>query len=1122
MPAALGLLVSMALTLLTWLGTFDPVEYKILNVKFQLRPKIKINPDIISIDIDDGALDVTGRWPWPWNIHGDIVNFLTNYGVQGIVFTGIDFSQDSNNDIDRGAVEGVKNRIRSAYEKKDINSAMPDYESYLLDSIKKNGNAYIDIHFNIPEFDEKHGFVSSLKNKARATEVEKKRLELLSQKIGIKGNQGNFPLATGILTPKEIIMKSMEGGGFNQILISNDGVVRKYPLLAYYPYMLYESLPLNLARKLLNMKDVNTENSNYIELKGEQSSIKIPVDKEGRMNINWAGGNKDSFMRLPFKVVSFFAAFHNAKKELMKFTFIDDEAVQKLETELAEIPYLTKDEVDNIIGRVFTAFLIEQNIVDNSMSITGAIKAMGGDPDDDLWLSIAKQIKFNNHIVKKHEEHKVLPSFDDVITELSFTDSDVESMSLAESYNIMVYHIGRNDVFSVRPLYFHIPVNDINGKHTVISPVFFRDKIVFYGLTATALAAMNPTPFMWRHPMLDLMPNVLNTIMTGRFLTDCPLWLKYSLNFILVIVVLTVVMFFSPLRSGPIALAVTAGCAAVDWYLFTMKGLLLPIFQTTVAIVLTFLSGVLYRYIRERMERQKIRKMFSTMVSPEVLKLIEKNPEKFNLGGEKKHATMFSSDVSGFTTISEGVTSRELADILNIYLTPMSNIIMSYNGYVDKYEGDAIKADFGIPLTDEDHAWKCCYSALYSQEELKVIQRMIAIKYGVKITARMGINSGDISAGNMGSYNHMQYTAMGDAVTVAEELEPANKIFDTWIMMSQSTFELVKEYVEARYLGVLERGHGGAPVGIYEVAGWKRERFLEYWKSKPIPELIFNSLSKMRPEKVIGYHDYFSKKELPDSEFLTDVKTLFSELTTDAVEYMKLGDILNMAEIERDIRNLLLKIKQYDEHGGAASVQTETSTTAAWKEKISEMRKNVMIAAPYLKKLKDRGERTLSDSLYSTVDILEKKLQSVEKRILFAEAGDHIATELSNHLKELLTKPSGNTETGAITLEMKTKERRINERLKQFTLKLKKHPENFHQLMSNLCTVDERKKELLQLFTAAQQHYYNRNWHEAAKNFNLCLSIDPQDGPSVKYLNTIKQLLISPPDSTWQGLWQEG
>ncbi|MBF0521043.1 MAG: adenylate/guanylate cyclase domain-containing protein, partial [Nitrospirae bacterium] len=770
--AALLLSVSLFLTLFTALGSFDIIENRILNVKFQLRPRIKINPNIITLDIDDKDIDVTGRWPWPWFIHGDIMNFLTEYGVADIVFVNMDFSQGSINAIDRGSVESVKNRILNRYGEKDMGSTIPDYEAYLSDSLKKNGNACSDVDFKIPEPDATQSVTGTLKT--FTTTIEKHSLELLSAKTAVEGTKWKFPVATNIIIPKDSILKSMACAGFNQIHLSPDGVVRKYPLMAIYQNMLYGSLPLNLVRKLLHTENIYTGDSGYIKLTGEQSSVKIPVDNTGSMNINWAGSYNDTFVRLPFSMISYMVAYQSAKDEVKKFTVIED--IEKyVPLKLSELPYISKETADKIFSRAFAAFYIEQNIVDHGMSEAEALTSMGLDPTDNFWLSMAKQIKFNNYIVKKHEENKIVPPLKDVITDLSLAEDDLKSMNLTESYNLMAYHIERNDVYRVRPLFFIMPDFGIDGKNTVISPLYLKDKIVFYGLTATALTALNPTPYLRHHPMLDLMPNALNTIMTGQFLTDCPVWLKYSLNFILVVIVLNVVMLFTPIRSGPVTLLVAAVYALIDWYFFTKQGLLLPTFQAVSAIALAFISGVLYKYIRESMERQKIRKMFSAMVSPEVLKMLEKHPEKFNRGGEKKLATMFSSDVSGFTTISEGVTSRELADILNIYLTPMSNIIMSYDGYVDKYEGDAIKADFGIPLDDNDQATKCCLSALYSQEELKVIQRMIAIEYGVMITARMGINTGVISAAIMGSYNHMQYTAMGDAATFAEELEPANK-----------------------------------------------------------------------------------------------------------------------------------------------------------------------------------------------------------------------------------------------------------------------------------------------------------------------------------------------------------
>ena len=147
--------------------------------------------------------------------------------------------------------------------------------------------------------------------------------------------------------------------------------------------------------------------------------------------------------------------------------------------------------------------------------------------------------------------------------------------------------------------------------------------------------------------------------------------------------------------------------------------------------------------------------MFSSMVSPEVLIFMQADPERLQLKGERKDATMFFSDLRGFTTISESVSPEELSKILNDYLTPMSNIILDYGGYIDKYEGDAIMADFGVPVWNDpdpnSHAWKCCWAALDQQKELLKVSKYFLTNYNVEIDARMGINTGIVAAGNMGS-----------------------------------------------------------------------------------------------------------------------------------------------------------------------------------------------------------------------------------------------------------------------------------------------------------------------------------------------------------------------------------
>ncbi|MDP7250809.1 MAG: CHASE2 domain-containing protein [Planctomycetota bacterium] len=233
----------------------------------------------------------------------------------------------------------------------------------------------------------------------------------------------------------------------------------------------------------------------------------------------------------------------------------------------------------------------------------------------------------------------------------------------------------------------------------------------------------------------------------------------------------------------------------------------------------------LFKHFTEQREKKKVQGMFSTMVSPEVLDYMQENPDRFRLTGEKRMATLFFSDVAGFTTISESLTAEALAMVLNRYLTPMSDIILSYGGYIDKYEGDAIMADFGVPIwTDEDensHAWKCCWAALDQQEKLQEIRQEIQDEFGVDIDVRMGANTGEVSAGNMGSTQKFQYTVMGDAVNQAARFEPANKPFDTHIMIGQSTKEMSEEKIEVRFLAAMIVKGKTEPVLTYELVGKK-------------------------------------------------------------------------------------------------------------------------------------------------------------------------------------------------------------------------------------------------------------------------------------------------------------
>ncbi|NJK91051.1 MAG: adenylate/guanylate cyclase domain-containing protein [Blastochloris sp.] len=198
--------------------------------------------------------------------------------------------------------------------------------------------------------------------------------------------------------------------------------------------------------------------------------------------------------------------------------------------------------------------------------------------------------------------------------------------------------------------------------------------------------------------------------------------------------------------------------------------------------------------------------------------LVLESPEGLSLSGRKAEATMFFSDLAGFTSISEKLGAEELAQLLNRYLTPMTDIILEEDGYLDKYSGDGIMAVWGVPYPDPDHALKACRAALRQQDRLRELAAEIKAELGIEISVRMGINSGQVSAGNMGSERKMQYTVMGDPVNLAARLEPANKDYGTCIILAEETKKRLPETgPPTRLLDKMVVKGKTEPVLIYEL-----------------------------------------------------------------------------------------------------------------------------------------------------------------------------------------------------------------------------------------------------------------------------------------------------------------
>jgi adenylate cyclase len=348
-------------------------------------------------------------------------------------------------------------------------------------------------------------------------------------------------------------------------------------------------------------------------------------------------------------------------------------------------------------------------------------------------------------------------------------------------------------------------------------------KIVMIGQTGTGATDIGPCSIHANTPFVHMHMTAASNILTGTFIQRLSRGGQMKVLFVLWFAVLVFAIAFKPQGMT----YMTGGVAIIYFgsmvYFFWTHQYMLPIVGPLAFLMFAYVSVLLYHYLTEEREKKQIRTMFSTMVSGDVLEYMTENPESFSLSGERRDATMFFSDVAGFTTISESLTPERLVALLNAYLSPMTDIIMESGGYVDKYEGDAIMAEWGVPQANPDHAKLACWAALDQQKKLAELNPSFKEEFGFDILVRMGINSGSISAGNMGSQRRFSYTVMGDAVNQAARFEPANKDYDTLIMMGESTFELARDHIEARLLDkVIVKGKT-VPIKVFELIAKKGE-----------------------------------------------------------------------------------------------------------------------------------------------------------------------------------------------------------------------------------------------------------------------------------------------------------
>ncbi|MGY8813722.1 MAG: CHASE2 domain-containing protein [Gammaproteobacteria bacterium] len=344
-----------------------------------------------------------------------------------------------------------------------------------------------------------------------------------------------------------------------------------------------------------------------------------------------------------------------------------------------------------------------------------------------------------------------------------------------------------------------------------------QSKIVLVGTSAKGLSDLRQTPIDDELPGVEIHANLISGIF-DQAIKQRPVelwWLEYVQLLFLGIFLSLLFPKLSPIAAIGVTAIVLLASSMLNFYFWQYLNIVVPLASILSLVLTLFLVNIIYGFTIEWRGKRQLSNLFGQYLPPELVDEMSEDPESYIKGAQNREMSVLFSDIRGFTTISESLSASDLSELMNLYLTPMTAIIHTTRGTIDKYIGDAVMAFWGAPLNDPDHARHAIKGGLDMLERLKGVQEIFQERGWPEIKIGVGINSGLMSVGDMGSEFRMAYTVLGDAVNIASRLEGLTKNYGVEIIVGQATKESVDEYVFLELDLVRVKGKE-QPVAIYE------------------------------------------------------------------------------------------------------------------------------------------------------------------------------------------------------------------------------------------------------------------------------------------------------------------
>lgn len=788
--AAIGLVLGLLIIGFLFTDVYRLFEYKLFDVRFKIKPQLPQWEYLSFLDIDDNSITNVGQFPWPRYIYAKGLEVIKDIGPKQIAFD-IQFMDKSPRyaqpEILQIVEEKAKAGKRITYE--ELSQAILDSDRLFSEAIAKNNVilAYSFLNRTLTE-----AKLSPEEQKKRNDSIQ--RFEKIASIPVPKDKQKEFsryidPSRVIIQYPIPELAMSARDFGYVDSDFDIDGIARRIRLIRVFNNRIYFHMAMVMLMDLMKVKksDVEIVHGKHIILRNaidpmtlQKKDYVIPIDDAGMAYVHWSGEFTGTFNH-----VSFYALLeYNQLKDTIH-EFFDEQEVQSKNTERS---------------RLYGELVTMNEIFEKTKDLTAK---------QDLWKKISDYRKRLYEI-----ERGYIKNLETQLAEIQKQSKENNDTQLQEAKINLT--------------------NFINAARLVLEVDRLKNHSCIVGLTATASHDIGVTPLSSEYLMVGTYHSFINTVLQEAYITQVPQWIDFCLILLLAILLVLAVQRLSAMGTITAIVGTLVIYNLVNIALFSFQNLYMDQLGVSLAILLpsAIISGV--KFMSEESQKRYIKDVFSKYMAPRVVEELIKDPGKLQLGGELRNISIFFSDVAGFSSISEKLTPPQLVALLNEYLSEMTDIILKYEGTVDKYEGDAIIAFFGAPLAFEDHPQRVCLAAIDMKRRLAELREEWRKKGTFELKVRMGINTGDAVVGNMGSKQRMDYTMMGDAVNLASRLEGANKYYGTYTMISESTYDRVKDIVEARELDLIRVVGKEEPIKVYELLG----------KKGTLPGYMYEMLSK--------------------------------------------------------------------------------------------------------------------------------------------------------------------------------------------------------------------------------------------------------------------------------------